>query len=82
MFSIQFGADTSIVFQRQPTLLAALEEHGIELNSECRSGECGECKVKLRKGKVKQLVNVEMDLQPGEVLPCCCVPESDLRLEV
>jgi hypothetical protein len=81
-FSVELGKNKTIIFQKQRTLLDAMEKQGVEIQSECRSGECGQCKVKLHSGKIKQLVETDMYLNVGEILPCCCVPESDLLIEV
>ena len=81
-FSVKLGANKTIVFQNQRSLLEALEQQGVGIESECRSGECGECKMTLHSGKIKQLIETDMDLDAGEILPCCCVPESDLLIGV
>ncbi len=77
-FSVNLGSNKTIIFQKQRSLLEALEQQGIDIESECRSGECGQCKIKLHRGEIRQLIEPGMDLNAGEVLPCCCVPESDL----
>lgn len=81
-FLIDLGADKPVIFQSQGSLLDALEQEGLKMESECRSGECGQCKVTLRSGRVKQLVEPEVGLRDGEILPCCCVPESDICIGV
>ncbi|MEH6447394.1 MAG: 2Fe-2S iron-sulfur cluster-binding protein [Oleispira sp.] len=81
-YSVNFSSNKSIVFNKQRTLLDAMESQGIDIESECRSGECGQCKVNLLAGKVKPLINIELDLKAGEILPCCSIPESDLLIEL
>ena len=81
-FNVKIGDNTSIIFNQQRSLLDAIEEQGIEIQSECRSGECGQCKVNLRCGKVKPLIEIDMNLKVGEILACCCVPESDLLIDL
>jgi ferredoxin len=81
-FNVKIGENKSIVFEQQRSLLDAIEEQGIEIQSECRSGECGQCKVNLRCGKVKPLIDIEMNLKAGEILACCCVPESNLLIDL
>lgn len=81
-FEIKLGENQGIVFHKQRNLLDAMNEQGIEIHSECRSGECGQCKVKLHCGKVKRLIEINFNLKAGEFLPCCCVPENDLLIEV
>ncbi len=81
-YSVKFSNNKSIVFNKQRTLLDAMETQGIQLQSECRSGECGQCKVNLLAGKVKPLIEIELELKTGEILPCCSIPESDLLIEL
>ena len=81
-FNVKIAGNKSIVFDQQRSLLDAIEQQGIEIQSECRSGECGQCKVNLRCGKVKPLIVIDMDLKAGEILACCCVPESDLLIDL
>jgi ferredoxin-NADP reductase len=55
------------------TLLEAAEEHGIEIPSSCRQGQCGTCKTKLLAGNVR--MDAEEGLDPdsraqGFVLAC------------
>ncbi|MBY6016636.1 class I ribonucleotide reductase maintenance protein YfaE [Ferrimonas balearica] len=59
-------------------LLRSLESHGHY--SECRNGYCGACKTVLTKGKVKYLTEPMAYLRPGQILPCCCVPDGDIEL--
>ncbi|MEH6344853.1 MAG: 2Fe-2S iron-sulfur cluster-binding protein [Bermanella sp.] len=81
-FSITLGSNKAFSFQKQRSLLQALEQEGIKIESECRSGECGQCKIKLRQGKVKQLIEPDITLASTEFLACCSVPESDLLIEI
>jgi ferredoxin len=66
------------------TVLEAAEEAGHDLPFECRSGVCGQCKVKLLRG------NVTMDAQDaltaddrarGIILACQARPTEDLELD-
>ncbi|MBL4796131.1 MAG: 2Fe-2S iron-sulfur cluster binding domain-containing protein [Oleispira sp.] len=81
-YSVRLNNNKSIVFNKQRTLLDAMEAQGVELQSECRSGECGQCKVSLLAGKVKPLIKIEIDLKAGQILPCCSIPQSDLLIDV
>lgn len=81
-FSVKLGKNKKLFFHKQRNLLDAMEEQGIKIQSECRSGECGQCKVNLRYGKVKSLIEIDMNLKAGEILPCCSVPESDLHIDL
>lgn len=81
IFQIDLGGGKTICFEQQRSLLEALEQNEIEIESECRSGECGQCKLKLHAGKVKQLISPDVALASNEILACCCVPVSDLHIE-
>lgn len=62
----------------QVPLLRSLERQGHY--SECRSGYCGACKTTLAKGEVRYLTAPMAYLKPGQILPCCCVPQGDIEL--
>ena len=81
-FSVKIANHKSFTFNKQTTLLNAMEEQGITIESECRIGECGQCKVNLVAGSVKPLIDMAYDLKSGEILPCCCVPKSDLLIKL
>ena len=57
------------------------EENGIRMETGCRMGVCGSCKVKLISGTVT--METEDGLEAADkaarmILPCVAVPESDL----
>ena len=62
-------------------LLEALESHRVSVHYECRSGFCGACRTTLVSGEVRYSHSPLAFLRPGEILPCCCIPTSDLTLE-
>ncbi|MFQ6370971.1 class I ribonucleotide reductase maintenance protein YfaE [Shewanella sp. YIC-542] len=68
--------------QPHPTLLHALEAKKVRIFSECRSGYCGSCRTRIRSGSVRYLTEPLAALADNECLPCCCVPEGDLDLEL
>jgi ferredoxin len=60
------------------------EAKGIQMESGCRMGVCGACKVKLISGTVT--MEMEDGLEDADkanrmILPCVAVPESDLVIE-
>jgi ferredoxin len=60
------------------------EDKGIQMESGCRMGVCGSCKVKLLSGTVT--METEDGLEDADkadrmILPCVAVPESDLVIE-
>lgn len=69
----------------EQTVLEALESAGIAVPYSCRSGACGTCKLRKRKGAV---VSAESDglstaeQEQGYFLSCCSRPGTDLELEL
>ena len=64
-----------------PSLLVCAGKNKVSLESGCRTGACGSCAVKLLRGKVRYTREPQIDLQSNEILPCVCVPESDLEVD-
>lgn len=76
---------TSTVVSAEMTLLEAAEAVGVDVPFECRSGVCGQCKVKLLAGFVT--MDVEDALSPAEkhagwVLACQSRCQSDVTADV
>ncbi|WP_032091959.1 class I ribonucleotide reductase maintenance protein YfaE [Necropsobacter rosorum] len=63
-------------------LLNRLEQHSVCHEYQCRSGYCGSCRVKIRKGKVSYKETPLAFLNPDEILLCCCRVEEDLEIEL
>ncbi|MCM2680841.1 class I ribonucleotide reductase maintenance protein YfaE [Echinimonas agarilytica] len=63
------------------SLLQALEEHGVDVHYECRAGFCGSCRTSILDGSVKYSTQPIAFFRQGEILPCCCVPTSDITLD-
>lgn len=78
--TITLSDGTQLVTAGEPTLLATLEAHLRAPASECRSGSCGQCRMRLLDGRVRWLLAPELKSDDGEILPCVCVPEGDIRL--
>lgn len=64
------------------SLLSHLENNGIFHEYQCRSGYCGSCRVRIRKGKVSYKELPLAFVQPNEILLCCCHIEEDLEIEM
>ncbi|WP_133406978.1 class I ribonucleotide reductase maintenance protein YfaE [Parashewanella tropica] len=71
-----------LLFDKQATLLEALEEKQIDIFSECRNGFCGSCKTKVISGTVNYIQEPLAVLEEDECLPCCCKPQEDLDLDL
>ena len=62
-------------------ILDCLEKQGVEMHSHCRSGFCGTCRSGLVRGEVNYPGGVPLVyLREGEILPCCCVPTTDIEI--
>jgi len=63
------------------SLLYHLEHAGIETPGHCRNGICGACRIKLTAGKIHYPhISPLAYLHPKEILPCICVPTTNLTL--
>ncbi|QDC44554.1 class I ribonucleotide reductase maintenance protein YfaE [Methylophilus medardicus] len=63
------------------TLLEGLERTGHEVEFQCRGGYCGACRVRLIDGEVQYLDQPLAFIATDEILPCCCVPKSDIHVD-
>lgn len=75
-------ADRKIPFQdSDKTLLNCLENSDIEVHFHCRDGFCGACRVTLVEGEINYPNGEPLAfIGDGEILPCCCVPKSNIKL--
>jgi len=65
----------------QLSLLACAGQNCVTMESGCRTGACGSCAVRLLGGKVRYTREPQFQMQSSEILPCVCVPESDLEVD-
>jgi ferredoxin-NADP reductase/DMSO/TMAO reductase YedYZ heme-binding membrane subunit len=66
------------------SVLEAAEAAGVEIPWECRSGICGQCKVRLRRGSVRMEVEDALsakEKEAGFILACQAHPKSQLEIE-
>lgn len=66
-------------------LLVALERNGLSVDSLCRSGECGVCRLRLLEGKVFMPETVTLrkaDALFGYIHACMTYPLSDVRIRI
>ena len=66
------------------TLLEAGEEAGVDLPFDCRSGVCGQCKVRLLRGRVRMDVEDALsaaEKQAGQVLACQAHPLTPVEID-
>lgn len=68
------------------SILEAAVKSGLHLNFGCSAGNCGECRVKLLRGEVRQNRDHDYVLSPvekekGIILACCHTAVTDLLIE-
>ncbi|OSN06173.1 class I ribonucleotide reductase maintenance protein YfaE [Lonsdalea iberica] len=76
------GAQFEYSEEGDATLLEALETQRVNVEFHCRSGYCGACRMRLLKGEVSYAQTPLAFFLPGEILPCCCKPLSDVELDI
>ena len=81
-FMIEIKEHKTVRSQPQKTLLESIELHNIDVHYHCREGFCGACRTKLLCGEVKYLNDPLAYIDDDEILPCCCVPISDIEIEL
>ena len=64
-----------------PNLLTFGEDNGIGLPSGCRAGNCGECMVALRSGKVTYVGPHSATIESGSFLTCCSIPDGAITID-
>ena len=69
-------------FRNAHTLLESLEAQNIEVHYQCREGYCGSCRTQLLEGRVHYHEEPMAWLDDDEILPCCCIPKSDLKIKL
>ena len=74
--------DTEFELLPDESLLDGLERTNHAVEYQCRSGYCGSCRVKIKKGKVSYAEAPLAFIQPDEILLCCCRVETDIELEL
>lgn len=69
--------------ENKQTLLDALEDQGIRLEYNCRSGYCGACRVKLIEGEVAYKSQPLAFIHHDEILACSAVPQGQhIHIEI
>jgi len=65
------------------TLLECLEQADVEVHYHCRDGFCGACRVTLTDGEINYPKGEPLAfIAENEILPCCCVPVTDISLDI
>jgi len=83
---IAYNNTYKIPCKSEESLLVAIERAGLNIQSKCRSGECGWCRSRLVSGNVFVPVSAEhtrlADRKYGYIHPCSSYPLSDVTLDV
>lgn len=68
--------------QVDESLLQSLSRAGLQLESQCRQGYCGACRLPLLAGRVRYRHPPLAWLAGGDCLPCCAEPVGEIRLGI
>lgn len=72
----------AVQFQHAHTLLESLESQNVDVHYQCREGYCGSCRVQLLEGDVHYNEEPMAWVNEDEILPCCCIPKSNLKIKI
>ncbi len=78
--TVQLDASSYRFEPRFANLLQALLAEGFALPYQCRSGYCGRCRIRLRRGQIRYLQPPLAWVEEDQILPCCARPTSALEL--
>lgn len=73
------GQDNTLPADPGKSLLDNLEQHGVPIRSQCRSGICGSCRVRIVSGDCRRDADFcldDNDISKGYALACCTYPTS------
>ncbi len=82
MITIQTTQGLQETLATTGTLLDMLERANVPIESQCRKGFCGACRVRVTKGDVEYIAEPLGFTRTGEVLACVCRPKSHLEIDV
>ncbi|CAL4320548.1 Uncharacterized ferredoxin-like protein YfaE [Buchnera aphidicola (Protaphis terricola)] len=73
-----------IIYKKNISLLSTLKKNNIYIASQCKSGYCGTCRIKILKGNIIYLIKQPMAalFKINEILPCCCKPISNIIIKI
>lgn len=76
------SSNVDVVFDEgSENLLDCAEANGVNVDSGCRSGNCGTCQVAIKSGKVCYPDGQDVDCDPGHCLICVAKPDGPVELE-
>ena len=80
--SVEINDGPVIQFQHASTLLESLESQNVPVHYQCREGYCGSCRTQLVEGEVHYVSEPLAWLNENEILPCCCIPKSPIKIRI
>jgi ferredoxin len=81
-FMVAIKSHQTVQHSPNNTLLETIEQNKIEIQYHCREGYCGACRSKLVSGKVEYTTDPLAFIDDDEILPCCCIPVSNIEIEL
>lgn len=82
VYAVQLESGQRLTFQRAKTLLDSLEAQDVDVHYQCREGYCGSCRAKLLEGEIHQVNEPMAWLNDDEILLCCSIPRSNIKLKL
>ena len=76
------GHSQTVPFQHAQTLLESLETQDVTVHYQCREGYCGSCRTQLLEGEVHYTEEPMAWINDDEILPCCCIPKTAIRIKL
>lgn len=81
-YCVELEDGRTAYFQYANNLLESLEAQHIPIHYQCREGYCGSCRVTLLSGEVHYTLEPMAWLNAQEILTCCAIPKTDLRIKM
>lgn len=72
----------NVAFQHAHSLLESLEAQDVAVQYQCREGYCGSCRTQLLEGEVHYTEEPMAWINEDEILPCCCIPKTPIRIKL
>lgn len=72
----------AVKFHKANNILECLEKKDIHVSYQCRAGYCGSCRTQILEGEVAYIQEPLAWINDNEILPCCCVPKSMVKLKI
>lgn len=81
---MRIKTNTGLDIEHQPekSILESLEAENVDVHFHCREGFCGACRTKLHSGEVEYTTDPLAYIDDDEILPCCCIPITDISISV